>query len=91
MKRYYLIAVTALAFGVAGPLNAAGPGPHWGYSGHEGPTHWADLDKGNAVCKLGKVQSPIDIKGGVKTPMPAIAFDYKSGPLKIIKTVTRCR
>lgn len=84
MKQRYLILVTALALGAAGPLNAAGPEPHWGYSGHEGPAHWADLDKGNAVCKLGKEQSPIDIRGEVKTPMPAIAFDYKSGPLKVI-------
>lgn len=84
MKRCYLLAVTALVFGATGPLNAAGPGPHWGYIGHEGPAHWGELDKGNVSCKLGKEQSPIDIKGGTKVQMPAIAFDYRSGPLKVI-------
>ena len=78
MKKHYFIAVTALA------LIGAGAGAHWGYSGHEGPAHWGDLDKSYASCKLGKEQSPIDIKGATKAQMPAIAFDYKDGPLKII-------
>lgn len=84
MKRRYLIGATVLVFGIAGTLSAAGPAPHWGYSGHEGPAHWGEIDKGNVACKLGKEQSPIDIKAGVKTQMPAIAFDYRSGPLKLI-------
>ena len=84
MKNQYLIAVTVLFLSTAGSLNATGPGPHWGYAGHEGPAHWGDLEKGNVSCKLGKEQSPIDIKGGTKAQMPAIVFDYKSGPLKVI-------
>lgn len=84
MKPHYLIAMAALSLTAAGPLSAAGPGPHWGYSGHEGPAHWGTLDKGYAPCTLGQEQSHIDIKGGTKAQMLAIAFDYKSGPLKII-------
>jgi carbonic anhydrase len=84
MKRRYLIGAAVLVFGITGTLGAAGPASHWGYSGHAGPAHWGEIDKGNVACKLGKEQSPIAIKAGVRTQMPAIAFDYRSGPLKPI-------
>jgi carbonic anhydrase len=85
MNQRYLIGIAVLGLVTAtSPLTAAGPGPHWGYAGHEGPAHWGQLDKGFAPCKLGKEQSPIDIKGAAKAQLPAIAFDYKGGPLKVI-------
>ncbi len=34
---------------------------HWGYSGNIGPEHWGDLDPKFSMCKMGQVQSPIDI------------------------------
>ena len=37
-----------------------------------------------ATCKLGKVQSPIDIRGAKAADLPAIKFDYKPSPLKVI-------
>ena len=40
--------------------HAAGGKAHWGYSGQEGPEHWAELAPENAAC-AGKSQSPIDI------------------------------
>jgi Eukaryotic-type carbonic anhydrase len=37
-----------------------------------------------ATCKLGKHQSPIDIRGAKPADLPAIKFDYKPSPLKVI-------
>ena len=66
------------------PAFAAGPGAHWTYEGKEGPQKWGDLEKDFATCKLGKEQSPIDIKDVVAADVPPIAFAYKPAPLKII-------
>jgi carbonic anhydrase len=59
-------------------------GMHWSYGEHGGPAEWGELDKGFAACKLGKVQSPIDIRGAKATDLPAIKFVYKPSPLKLI-------
>jgi carbonic anhydrase len=56
----------------------------WSYEGPNGPEHWGDLDPLYAACKAGKEQSPIDIQNAQKSALPAIRFEYKSGPLKII-------
>ena len=57
----------------------------WSYDGALGPEHWGDLDPEYAACKTGKEQSPIDIQSAEKTAaLPAIRFEYKNGPLKII-------
>ncbi|HEY6386437.1 MAG TPA: carbonic anhydrase family protein [Candidatus Acidoferrum sp.] len=56
----------------------------WSYEGAKGPEHWGDLDPGYAACKDGKEQSPIDIRSAEKADLPAIRFEYKSGPLNII-------
>ena len=37
----------------------------WGYSGEEGPEHWADLSPDFAPCGDGVEQSPIDLTGAV--------------------------
>jgi carbonic anhydrase len=56
----------------------------WSYEGADGPNHWGDLDPDYAACKTGKQQSPIDIRDATKASLPAIRFEYKTGPLKII-------
>jgi carbonic anhydrase len=56
----------------------------WSYEGPKGPDHWGDLDPDYAACKAGKEQSPIDIRSANKVDLPAIRFEYKSGPLRII-------
>src|SRR5580692_4915066 len=56
----------------------------WSYDGALGPEHWGDLDPEYAACKTGREQSPIDIQNAEKTALPAIRFEYKNGPLKII-------
>jgi carbonic anhydrase len=65
-------------------LPAWAEGKHWVYEGHGGPAEWGELDKAFATCKLGKLQSPIDIRGAASADLPAIKFDYKPSPLKII-------
>jgi hypothetical protein len=54
------------------------------YQGHGGPAKWAELDHDFAACKLGKVQSPIDIRGAKAADLPPIRFSYKPSPLKVI-------
>jgi len=58
----------------------------WSYAGANGPEHWGDLDPDYAACKTGKAQSPIDIRKAKKAELPAIRFEYKSGPLRIINS-----
>jgi Carbonic anhydrase len=57
---------------------------HWAYAGHGGPAEWGELDSAFATCKLGKFQSPIDIRDAKAADLPAIKFDYKASPLKVI-------
>jgi carbonic anhydrase len=76
-----LLAVTAV-------LQPAGPRAQWktawSYEGAKGPEHWGDLDPDYTACKSGREQSPIDIRNAKKADLPAIRFEYKNGPLKII-------
>jgi carbonic anhydrase len=55
---------------------AAGNTPHWGYSGHGGPSHWAELDAAFETCAKGSAQSPINISKTEKTDLPALEFQY---------------
>src|ERR1700734_4328229 len=75
-------------FVVTAALPSRGPRAQWktrwSYEGASGPEHWGDLDPDYAACKVGKEQSPIDIRKAKKVELPAIRFEYKSGPLKII-------
>jgi carbonic anhydrase len=58
--------------------------PNWGYSGADGPDHWADLEPDYAECKSGHRESPIDVVGAQPADLPPIRFDYKLAPLKVI-------
>jgi carbonic anhydrase len=86
-----LILLIVAAFLVPGSPKAQNPTPVsttwrtvWSYEGARGPEHWGDLDPAYATCKDGKEQSPIDIRSAEKADLPAIRFEYKSGPLNII-------
>lgn len=57
---------------------------HWTYEGPTGAEHWGDLDPEYAACIDGKEQSPIEIRNPWKGQLPALRFEYKNGPLKII-------
>ena len=82
MKR--LIVAAAVAALAAGYAAAEEPKHHFQYGGKYGPAHWADLEKDFAACKIGKEQSPIDIRGAVKAPLPPIGFHYASGPAEVV-------
>lgn len=56
----------------------------WSYDGEKGAGHWGELDPDYAACRDGKEQSPIDIQSAEKADLPALRFEYKSGPLNII-------
>ncbi len=56
----------------------------WSYDGPRGSEHWADLDSSYATCRTGKAQSPIDIRAAEKADLPALRFDYTSGPLDFL-------
>ena len=53
---------------------------HWGYSGHAGPEHWAELSGEFSTCSNGLRQSPIDISGSeiVKAELSEIQFHYRT-------------
>ena len=63
---------------------SAGRRQHWSYGKHGGPAEWGQLDQGFASCRLGKAQSPVDIRGAKSTDLPPLKFDYKPSPLKVI-------
>lgn len=65
---------------------AKAPGHEWAYSGEHGPERWGDLSPEYATCKVGQLQSPINIRGSRKTPMPPIQFEYKPSGFKIVNT-----
>src|ERR1039458_503056 len=56
----------------------------WRYEGATGAAHWGALDPLYAACNAGKEQSPIDIRNAAKAGLPALRFEYKSGPLKYL-------
>jgi carbonic anhydrase len=56
----------------------------WSYEGTIGAEHWGDLSPEYAACKIGREQSPIDIRNAEKAGLPALRFEYKSGPLKYL-------
>lgn len=78
--------LAAAASVVAAGLLHADEEHHWSYQGSTGPAKWGALEHEYATCGIGKTQSPIDIEDSVakKSDLPAIAFDYKPSPLKII-------
>ena len=57
---------------------------HWEYKGKDGPENWGSLDPLYSNCSMGHTQSPINITGAKKSDLPALLFDYKAVPLKII-------
>jgi carbonic anhydrase len=74
----------ALACAVALPAFGQQAAVHWTYEGEHGPAHWGTLNPDYETCKLGKHQSPIDIRGAKAASLPAIEFSYQASPLKIV-------
>ena len=86
MFRKMLGASAVFAVTITGSAIAAEGTPHWGYHGAESADKWGDLSKDFATCKLGKEQSPIDIKtaGVEKAKLEKIEFSYLPSKLNIV-------
>ncbi|MDM0117271.1 carbonic anhydrase family protein [Variovorax sp. J22R133] len=80
----------AAAFAISATPSAVAEGQaHWGYKGHGSANHWAQLDKSFVTCKLGRLQSPINIDttAAQRTPdAKPIGFAYAAGTAEVINT-----
>lgn len=83
MKFKQAVVAAALMAG-AMSAQAASAGPHWGYAGKAGAAHWSELDQGFEACKLGKEQSPIDIRGAKPEALAPIGFHYAGSAAEIV-------
>jgi len=72
---------------VASSLLASSHTTHWGYTGHEGPSNWSDLDPKYSMCKAGSSQSPVNISRAVTVEsddLRKIKFNYRTGASEVI-------
>lgn len=61
------------------------PAAPWSHEGSKlGPSEWGKLDVDYATCANGKRQSPIDIRGAIRSDLPPLRIAYKAVPLTII-------
>ncbi|MGN8247346.1 carbonic anhydrase [Cellulomonas soli] len=58
----------------------------FGYTGEEGPTHWAELSPGYVECADATAQSPIDLTGATGTTLTDPVFAYTAGPVELTNT-----
>jgi carbonic anhydrase len=56
---------------------------HWSYDGEGGPADWGRMKPEFAACSVGKRQSPIDIREGIKLSLDPVTFDYKPTSFKV--------
>lgn len=80
LKQVGMALLMSMAFGAQASDNA----PHWEYEGKHGPAKWGDLEPGFSTCKLGKQQSPIDIRNASKTNLAALEFGYRSSTAEVV-------
>jgi carbonic anhydrase len=57
---------------------------HWGYSGEHGPAEWGGMEPGFSECKLGKEQSPIDIRDAKVAKLPALDLHYAASGAEVV-------
>ena len=63
------------------------PPKQWGYTGDEGPAHWAELDPAYKTCAEGKSQSPINIELDLKqAELPSIGWNLQTGETAVTAT-----
>jgi carbonic anhydrase len=80
MKKTFLALASSLSLAAIPALAQH----HWGYSGEGGPENWAKLAADNAMCALGRNQSPIDLSGFVEADLKPLKLDYKAGASEIV-------
>ena len=64
--------------------HAAAEPRHWTYEGDTGPEQWGGLDPGYEACRLGSMQSPVDIPGDAPVVSEDIAYSYRDSTLAIL-------
>lgn len=83
----HVLRLTLVSLLILGAKAAADEGgTPWSYKGPTGPGHWAALSSDYKDCKLGKYQSPIDVRGAKVSELPPIEFSYQAAPLHILNT-----
>lgn len=65
----------------AKPAHSAG---HWGYAGEAGPEHWGEMADEFKTCKLGRMQSPIDLGGADIEGRIEVRVNYRPGQLTML-------
>lgn len=60
--------------------------PQWSYAGETGPEKWGDLKEQYFLCKVGKLQSPIDLRWKKPTQKGQISFQYKPTDFTVVNT-----
>ena len=82
----FAVVIGAVLSIVALGCHGADKKAQWSYVGATGPAKWSSMDASFEECKLGQLQSPIDIPNASarKGDLPSLLFDYKAAPLKII-------
>lgn len=80
-----------LAFGAAATLcplcrsgGAAAAEVHWDYEGANGPEAWGKLSPEFQACSMGREQTPIDLKNGIRAEPGIISYAYKRMPVRIL-------
>ena len=84
MKRLIIGLSLIIAVACMISMALAGENAHWGYSGHEGPEHWGQLDPKYSICSEGKNQSPVNLTGMVESDLLPLIVNYKSGGNEIL-------
>ena len=80
MKKLLLTASVLLVSGCAN----TGGGAHWGYSGHEGPEYWGQLNSEFTACSSGKNQSPVNLTGFIEADLEPIDIHYQIGGNEVL-------
>jgi carbonic anhydrase len=85
MKKLSIIVIVLLISSAAyAGQGTAGHDTHWGYTGHQGPEQWGDLNPEFSACSEGKNQSPINLTGFVESELKPIEIHYNAGGNEII-------
>lgn len=64
------------------PVHNPFHGNHWSYDGETGPANWG-RNPAWSQCAVGKRQSPIDLRDGMKVDLEPITFDYKPSSFNV--------
>ena len=82
--KFHLMPVMVFLLGVSFGTKAYSNEPTWSYSGATGPEHWAELDPAFALCRSGKLQSPINIDTAAPTEQSKLNLNYLSSPSTLL-------